>query len=503
MWLRILKALKARGYTGAETLEEVQKYANDNKIEFKDASGDPVDLAKAFGETNTTTLTLDAEAEPETDAKSGVLVDAAELKRLQAADLAEKQRKAAARHSAITKDIHDAQGGGDESEWRKSLGTPETFRIRQEKKAYNAKTYGAKGMVPADRSPNRAFLDYDQAVAFSAWFKCNVLGKFNVASPDEKALWADLSQKTAITTTNTLGGALVPDIFVPQMIDLKESYGAARQWLGVTPMVNQKEIRPRRTGGYTVATAAEAATLTASDLGFNNVELDAKKLYALGQMSSEMLRYSSVNFGDTAANEISYAFANKEDDIVFNGDGTATYFGWTGFRVALKNVYSTTAGVGQSLATGNLFSEYAMADFTAAFGLLPKYAESGNVAWVTHKAADAQTMMRLQASAGGVTGGELSAGYANRRFLNYNILHAQIMPSTDANSQIAHLYGAGNLAAKFGEVTGSMRIDLSEHVGFLSDTIYIRGCEEIAFTLHDPGTSTVAGPVISIISASA
>ncbi len=72
------------------------------------------------------------------------------------------------------------------------------------------------------------------------------------------------------------------------------------------------------------------------------MRLTAKKLMVLTKYSNELNEDAVLNIGDDLAGEIAYAFALKEDQCGFLGDGTSTYGGITGVTTALLNVFAGT-----------------------------------------------------------------------------------------------------------------------------------------------------------------
>jgi HK97 family phage major capsid protein len=90
---------------------------------------------------------------------------------------------------------------------------------------------------------------------------------------------------------------------------------------------------PRRTDGLTASFTGENTALTESQVSWDNINLTAKKLGVLTRMSTEIEQDAVVAIADWLVGEIAYAFAAKEDDCGFNGDGTSTYGGMRGTDV--------------------------------------------------------------------------------------------------------------------------------------------------------------------------
>ena len=304
---------------------------------------------------------------------------------------------------------------------------------------------------------------------------------------------------------NYKGGYLVPDEFDDLLIDLKELYGVARKIFRRTPMVSDTKSRPRRSGGLTAYWMEEGEAGTESTGSWGNVSLVAKKLMVLTRMSAELSEDAAVDIGQTLANEIAYAFAVKEDDAAFNGDGTSTYGGVYGICPKLKAVDATIGNIkGLTVAAGNTFAEFTLANFDSVVGTLPEYADNPNTVWVAHKVVWG-IMCKLMHAVGGNTA-EVLAAKLTKTFMGYPVVIAQKMPKTDANSQIAALLGDFTLAADLGDrqqtsiaISGDALVN-SESM-FERNQIAVRGTERIDINVHDVGDTTDAGPVVGLISA--
>lgn len=307
-------------------------------------------------------------------------------------------------------------------------------------------------------------------------------------------------------SVNESGGYTVPPEFGNDLIDLREQFGVFRRNAKMVPMASDTRTDPRRTGGLTAAFAAEAASLSASDLAWDQVELVAKKLYCFARYSSEVNEDSILNFGDTLAGEIGYAFAEKEDRCGFIADGTSTYGGMVGVTQKLLGLSATRANIaGLVVGSGNLFSELVLTDFEAVVGRLPQYADTEAAAWFVHRSFYWNVMVKLMLASGGVTAAEVEDA-RKQRFLGYRVEYSQVMPSTDANDQVCCILGDLAKAASFG-TRRETQIAFSEHSRFANDQIEIRGTERFDINVHDVGNahataaSRVAGPVVGLLTA--
>ena len=295
----------------------------------------------------------------------------------------------------------------------------------------------------------------------------------------------------------------VPEEFGTDLIRLREEYGVARTLFNVRTMASDVRSDPRRTGGLTAYFVGENAAATESDSGWDDVTLTARKLMAITRMSAELSEDSVIDFGNELAGEISYAFANKEDECAFNGDGTSTYGGITGIRNRLDTLTAGTAP-GLILGAGNAYSELTLANFESVVGGLPQYADvPGQVAWVCHKTFAWTVMKRLALAAGGNTADDIAGASGGMVFLGYPVVVSQVMPSTEANDQIPVAFGNFAQGASFGDRRQeTIAFSDSASVGGQSlwerDQIGVKGSERFDINVHDFGTDTVAGPICGL-----
>lgn len=323
-------------------------------------------------------------------------------------------------------------------------------------------------------------------------------------------------EKAMSESVGTAGGYLVPDVFVPDLIRLVEQYGAARSVLRATPMTRDSITIPRRTGGLMAYYVGEGTAPTANDLSFDLINLVAKKLAVLTYHSSELDEDSAIDVGNLISIEIAQAFAMQEDQAVFSGDGTSTYGGIRGILTKFRDVIEAAGGTWTTdahrlylptlcNASGNLWSEFTLADFYPVVGNLIGAANDAACVWVCHRVFYWSVMARLALAAGGATATEIVNGVRRPVFLGYPVVFAAAMPSTDGNSQIACLFGDFNAAAKFGD-RRSPAIAVSDQFAFSTDQLVIRGTERYDFVVHDIGTASatasarVAGPIGALCS---
>lgn len=231
--------------------------------------------------------------------------------------------------------------------------------------------------------------------------------------------------------------------------------------------------------------------------------MTAKKWMTLTAIDSELSEDAAIAVGEVVGYLIGHAFAKKEDEVGFLGDGTSTYFGHTGIAGALRGVDGTIGNI-KSLVVGagNAYSELTLANFESLIGTLPDYADDGDVKWFNSRKFYYTVMIKLALAAGGANATEIiqGRGAKEKTFLSYPVDFAQAMPKTEANSQICTILGNLKMGAYLGD-RRKLTIDRSADAYFSTDQVGIRGTERVAPTIHGVGDTTDAGPICALITA--
>lgn len=341
--------------------------------------------------------------------------------------------------------------------------------------------------------------DDEKAFAFGQWVRaaCGIPNAIN---------WCNthgVNMAVHNEGTNSAGGYLVPIQFDNNIISLVNEYGVFRRNARIRPMTGDTLQVPRRDSGLTAYWTAESAAATESDKTWSQVELRAKKLMAFTRISNELNEDAIVSIADDIAVEIARAFAYAEDVAGFTGTGLSTQGSITGVTTKLKaaaGTPTTTSAGGVIVGTGNLMSEITLADFNSVVGVCPDYA-LGNAKWYCSPLFFANVMQRLAYAAGGNTTGNITGG-TSREFMGYPVELPNVLPTTDANSQILCLFGDLSGAASFGD-RRSTTIAFDTSLYFNYDQIAVKGTERLDIVVHDVGTTTTAGPIVGLQSLNA
>ena len=271
------------------------------------------------------------------------------------------------------------------------------------------------------------------------------------------------------------------------------------------PMASDTKRIPLRSATLSASFVGEATAGTESTQTFQQVNLVAKKLMVLTTISNELNEDSLINLGDSVAGEIAYAFAKKEDECGFLGDGTSTYGGIVGAIHAINDV-SSNAGVNTASANEDTLADLDLADLLDTMAVLPNYADSPNCKWYMHKSVYAGTIQTMIYEAGGTSARERAEGVQGSSFLGYPVEFVQVMPSSstadgDSTTPLNYpvLFGDLAMAASMGDRRqNTIAFSDSALNAFEQDEIVVRGTERFDINFHTPGTSSEAGPLVAL-----
>ena len=297
-------------------------------------------------------------------------------------------------------------------------------------------------------------------------------------------------------SVNSAGGFLVPDEFESSLISLRERYGVFRRNAKNVPMTSDTKRMPRRKTTLTAYAVGEAAAGTESQQVFDQVNLVAQKFMVLTTASNELNEDAIVNLGDDIANEIAYAFALKEDECGFNGDGTSTYGGIVGVIPEIEGI-SSAAGISDANVAS--YADLSMTLLMAFVAKLPAYADSPNCKFYCSKAFYHACLERLVYASGGVTARELKDGTATPTLLGYPVEYVQVMRKTYTADTIQCLFGDLSMAAYFGDRRQtSIAFSDSALNAFEQDEVAVRGTERFDIKCANLGDATDAGPIVAL-----
>lgn len=345
------------------------------------------------------------------------------------------------------------------------------------------------GSLKAFDKNNREHME--RAYRGGMWVKAAIFG-------DKQAEQWCRDYGVRVMTGQTSGtSSVVPDELVTPIIDLREMYGVARRYCYVVPMGSDTATVPRRKSGVTAYFVGRSDATTASDKEFDDVNLVAREVAALTRLSNSYMADAVINLADDLANEMAYAFAVKEDDCLFNGDGSSTYGGIYGIRPKLIDGNHTVGAVDGASGI-DTFAEVTATDLETVAGTLPYYAGI-NPSWFVSKRGKSLMFDRLAGAAGGNTKGDMAAQRVSQ-WMGDDIVIAQSMPSDtgDLSNVCMAVYGDLGMGVTFGDRMGIEVMVLRERYAEYRQT-GIQCVERFDIAVHGLGDTSNAGPIVGLI----
>lgn len=443
---QLMEAVKANGYKGEAKPEAVKSWLEAEGLELPEG----VKFDEVWAKTVRISVTADAGEDVEvTDgsAPEGAAVD-------------EDEDEEAPNEEPPAKSVRKSGGAQRRQTLQAIQNAAKGPAVHGDTTArrYDRAIREGKGWGPNNQRP--VWQSAEQAHAFGKWFKTTIL-----------------EGKAHSTGDNALGGALIPDEYRAELIELKTQYGAARRVAGVQTMSRDTLIVPRLVDDVTISRIAENGQFTSQNKPtFDNVQITASKLGGMLKLSNEVVNDSLISIGDVAARSFGRGFGRYEDEGYFLGAN-----GYTGIIPTLDSASKSDA----ALSTG--WGDYTVSKLHAWMGKLPAEAhDAGTPKIVCSRQFFVQVLQSVANSAGGTTPADLY-GSGGTTWLGYQVEFSDVMPKTYSGDQISALFGVFEAGTKFGEVTGSNTIATSEHAGFEFDQIWIRATERIGMTFHDIG----------------
>ena len=375
-----------------------------------------------------------------------------------------------------------------------------TFRRQARKKAFQPvpravrpKVWGGLKNFKNDSNGDAV----DKALAFGHWLNAQRGNRKSMNFIESKGLHL----KAHSEGVNSAGGFLVPEVFETELISLREEFGVARQECRVRPMTTDVHRIPRRADTLTPYFVGEASAITESTQSFEQVSLIAKKLAVLTTISSELDEDSFLNVADDVAGEIAYAFAKREDECLFLGDGTSTYGGINGLVGAMGSASVVATGEMGADTLAGAQAVITIESLMRAMAALPQYADNKNAKWYFHKTVYHDLVQNRALNSGGVTSTEILNDKVVPQLFGYPVVFSQVLPNLSTLTDTLRIgyFGDMSSAVSFGD-RRSTSIQVSDQAMdvFEQDEIAVRGTERFDINCHDTGSSTEAGPLVAL-----
>jgi HK97 family phage major capsid protein len=337
------------------------------------------------------------------------------------------------------------------------------------------------------RGKLRAFKSQEEAHTVGQWIKASYCNDAHARQ------WCDdhgVEVRTMSESSNSAGGALVPDVMVANLIRLVDVYSVWASGMQQVPMPSDTVIFPKRVSGVTANWTGENSEISTSDPAVNQVQLVASKLTVGTKVSNEVLADSAIALGDFITEEFATAISGKLEAAAVAGDGTSTYGGVYGLKNKIGSASVHTTGAGR-----DTWEELVAADFLGALGKLPRYALNG-ARWYISSVGFALAMQRLDMAAGGRVSVEGGTGLQFAGF-PVEITDQTHGTDTDFTNEIIAYFGRPDLAGMFGlRSQFATRVSTERYVEF--DQTLFTGVARGTMVWHSVGDSSVAGPIVAI-----
>ena len=129
--------------------------------------------------------------------------------------------------------------------------------------------------------------------------------------------------KALNTTGVSTGGALIPQAFLPDLIDLLRARVVVRKLNPtIVPMPMGNLTIPRLAAGATAGYQGELDDIAVSQETFDDIQLNAKKLTALVPVSNDLIRRAPIGVEAIVRDDLVETLARREDIAFLRGDGS-------------------------------------------------------------------------------------------------------------------------------------------------------------------------------------
>ncbi len=322
-----------------------------------------------------------------------------------------------------------------------------------------------------------------------------------VAGRKEPIFYKD--NKALVEGDNASGGYLVPEEMANFLIQQSNEYGVyQREATNIT--MNAERFRfPRVTDGVSVYSIGEAETLTASDMTFESLELNLRKIAGMTKFSSELSEDSIIGLSDVIGASFARAFAKKIDECGFVGTGAdATYFGFVGVRHKLR---AAASAIGDCKGlrvqdTPGAWSAIDIEDLLGVCALLPAKYDGPNTKWYCSRQFYLSVMVPAAMNTGGANAIEvINTAYTPRpHFFGRPVVFTSVMPTAKEDADHCPLLFGDMKSGCYLGMSSRLRIEQSPHVYFTSDQIAIRAIMRIDINNDLCAESDEAGPVVGL-----
>lgn len=296
--------------------------------------------------------------------------------------------------------------------------------------------------------------------------------------------------------TASAGGHLVPSPLLQRIIDTRDLFGTARAECDVIPMGRDSLDVPRLVSGVAASFILESASITESDQVYTQVKLTAQKLGIITRITNELAEDAVINLADFVANDMGRAFASKEDEVVFAGDGSPS----DGGIVGVAQLFTSNNSFAGAIDGNDVMGDITNVDLGNLMGALPQWARP-NAKWFCSSVAKDAVFNRLAITAGGHTFQTLR-GELGPSFLGHEIVTNEHLPTSTGSldNKTMFLFGDLRQAVLFGDRRG-IDVASSGDRYFELDQVAIRAIERFDIALYGLDSTSTAGGIVAMIGA--
>lgn len=177
--------------------------------------------------------------------------------------------------------------------------------------------------------------------------RANAVGVVNLSADEQKVLSDVTAEFKALNIgTDTAGGYLAPVEYVREIIKGVTELSPARSIVRVRQTAGKGIQIPKRTGQFAARRVGEQETKTeTTGLAYGLEELNAPEMYALIDISNQMLEDSAFDMEAEIREEASEQFAVKEGQEVVSGTGVGQCEGYLTNGSIGENTSGTAATI--------------------------------------------------------------------------------------------------------------------------------------------------------------
>jgi HK97 family phage major capsid protein len=319
---------------------------------------------------------------------------------------------------------------------------------------------------------------------------------FNHQTSKIKALAQDIPiHKAHAEGIPSIGGFLVPDIYLPPASAVFENTGIARANCEFRPISSGSAIRARRVSNAVATWLPENLSIPESSIQLAATQIAPAKVASLLRFSSELAEDADEDVGQLLTASIRYSFGLAEDNAALAGDGSSTYGGGQGLAKALTGKFS-----GIAAASGHHSMELIDAVDLGRVMDAVLGSSLGSAKWYVSPGGFGM-FSRISSTSGGLLGSTNPDGTVSASYLGFPIVVSASMgtssPSDNVAGQVVAYFGSLLQSSLFVQSRG-VTADVSVQHALEADQYMLRCTERVSIAHHDVGDTNTRAPIASL-----